>query len=149
MLRVVFVVLMLNVSESILRATVARACGLMARKSFPPLLIVTTTVVEHSAWVDLKAGLNHVVAKTDNRRGYWGLQLEWYDEASHEAVLPDVLKGWQLSEVNIGEGLVEVHVSSRPATLIVRSHLKLHLKLMDMRRKESSSVRYRRTVHLA
>lgn len=72
---------------------------------------------QHAAWMDLRPGLNRVVAKIDNRRGWWGLQAEWYDEEAHEASLPAVVKGWDFVASSVAGATATFTVDTKPSLL--------------------------------
>jgi predicted esterase len=77
---------------------------------------------QHSAWVDLQAGDNQVLARIDNRRGFWGLQVEWYaDDASHDAAMDKIRWHWDLSrwQVDGDELTMRIDVSPKPLDVAI------------------------------
>lgn len=63
----------------------------------------------HRRWqygcrVELGAGLHELRVKVANQRGYWGFQVECFDEESHERVWPGVVRRLELTGLQHRDG---------------------------------------------
>ncbi|MGC9454880.1 MAG: dienelactone hydrolase family protein [Phycisphaerae bacterium] len=75
----------------------------------------------------LREGLNRVLVKLDNRRGWWGFQTEFYRPADHRAAVLAGLKRLAVSQMSSEDVGLSVTVSLEPRPLDVELPVRVRL----------------------